>query len=83
MNNIEWQGADAMKNSEVLKKLINDHIKEVNKTLAPYEQLKRCQIISGHWTVESGEVTPKLSLKRKVIAERNQAVIEQIFSAGE
>jgi long-chain acyl-CoA synthetase len=83
MNSIEWQGADAMKNSEALKKLINDHIKEVNKTLAPYEQMKRCQIISGHWTVESGEVTPKLSLKRKVIAEKNKAVIDQIFSAGE
>jgi long-chain acyl-CoA synthetase len=83
MNNIEWQGTDAMRNNDVLKKLINDHIKAINKTLSPYEQLKRCQIIPGHWTVESGEVTPKLSLKRKVIAEKNKAVIEQIFSAGE
>jgi long-chain acyl-CoA synthetase len=65
--------------SEELTKLINDHIKLINKTLAPYEQLKRCKIISGHWSVEGGEITPKLSLKRKVIKEKNQDVINKIF----
>jgi long-chain acyl-CoA synthetase len=78
--NIEWQGTDAMLNSEELKKLINSHIKEVNATLAPYEQLKRCQIIHAHWSVESGEITPKLSLKRKVIMARNQEVVQKIFA---
>jgi long-chain acyl-CoA synthetase len=78
---IEWKGTEAMRSSEELKKLMNDHIKEINKTLAPYEQLKRCQLINATWTVESGEITPKLSLKRKVIRERNQQVIDKIFSS--
>lgn len=82
-NNIEWKGTDMMRGSDALKKLINDHIKQMNKTLAPYEQLKRCQIISGHWTVETGEITPKLSLKRKVIREKNKAVIDKIFVSEE
>jgi long-chain acyl-CoA synthetase len=81
-NNMEWEGTQQMFNSAALKKLINDHIGQMNKTLAPYEQLKRCQLINAHWTVESGEITPKLSLKRKVIKEHHQAVIEKIFAGG-
>lgn len=79
-NNIEWGMSELMIDHEDLKKLINTHIKQVNSTLAPYEQLKRCQIIKGLWTVETGEITPKLSLKRKVIMERNIDVVNKIFS---
>jgi long-chain acyl-CoA synthetase len=79
-SNIEWEGADAMLSSDELKKVINSHVKYVNSTLAPYEQLKRCQLIKGHWSVESGEITPKLSLKRKIIMSKHQEAIQKIFS---
>lgn len=82
-NNIEWPGSDKVFDHDELKKIINDHIKAVNNTLAPYEQLKRSQLIKGNWTVETGEITPKLSLKRKNIAEQNKEVIVRIFGEGE
>ncbi len=82
-NNIEWPGTDHAHEHDEIKKIINAHIKAVNATLAPYEQLKRAQLIKGNWTVESGEITPKLSLKRKVIAEKNKEVIKKIFGDGE
>jgi long-chain acyl-CoA synthetase len=82
-NKIEWQGTDAMRENEELKKLINDHVKAMNKTLAPYEQLKRCQLIKDTWTVDGGEITPKLSLKRKIIGEKNKAAIDKIFVGAE
>lgn len=78
---IEWQGNDAMVTSKELSKLINDHIKQINQIHAPYEHLKRCKIINGLWSVESGEITPKLSLKRKIIKEKNKMVIEEIFGS--
>ncbi|MBL7919730.1 MAG: long-chain fatty acid--CoA ligase [Bacteroidia bacterium] len=82
-NNIEWPGNDTLHEHDEIKKIINAHIKAVNATLAPYEQLKRTQLIKGNWTVESGEITPKLSLKRKVIAEKNKDVITKIFGEGD
>ena len=82
-NNIEWPGNDNLHDHDEIKKIINGHIKEVNATLAPYEQLKRSQFIKGNWTVETGEITPKLSLKRKNIAEQNKEVIIRIFGEGE
>jgi len=82
-NNIDWPGNDQAHEHDEIKKIINAHIKAINTTLAPYEQLKRTQLIKGNWTVESGEITPKLSLKRKVIAEKNKDVITKIFGADE
>ena len=82
-NNIEWLGNEEMVKSDVLSKLINTHVKSVNDAHAPYEHLKRCKLISGTWTVESGEITPKLSLKRKNIKEKNKATIDLIFGADE
>lgn len=79
-HNIEWISNEEMSKHEALKKIINDHVKETNKTLAPYEQLKRCEIVSKEWSIESGEITPKLSLKRKVIKDRYLEVINRIFS---
>ena len=82
-NNIEWPNNNMVFEHEELKKVINAHIKAINTTLAPFEQLKRCQLISGNWTVESGEITPKLILKRKVISEKNKEVIVKIFGEVE
>lgn len=76
------QGEDLSENTE-LKRIIHEHIKHINKSLAPYEQLKRCELVSGEWTVDGGEVTPKLSLKRKVIKEKYAAVIDKIFAVEE
>ena len=69
-----------MSKHEVLKKLINDHIKLINKSLAPYEQLKRVAVLSKEWSIEGGELTPKMSLKRKIIKEKNMEAINKIFA---
>lgn len=79
-HHIEWKGNADMSQDDTLKQLIHEHIHQVNKTLAPYEQLKRCEILDKEWSVDGGELTPKLSLKRKVIKEKNASVIGKIFS---
>jgi long-chain acyl-CoA synthetase len=79
-NNQAFDNTLEISQHEELKKIINTHIKEINKTLAPYEQLKRCEIVNKEWSIEGGEITPKLSLKRKVIIERYMDVINKIFS---
>jgi long-chain acyl-CoA synthetase len=81
VNNIEWLDNETMMTNEILTKLINTHVKQVNDAHAPYEHLKRCKLISANWTVEGGEITPKLSLKRKVIKEKNKITIDLIFGA--
>jgi long-chain acyl-CoA synthetase len=70
-HSINWTSNEEMSKNEDLKRLINEHIKLINKSLAPYEQLKRVAILSKDWSIEGGELTPKMSLKRKIIKEKN------------
>lgn len=79
-HNITWTNNEEMSAHEELKKLINDHVKLMNKSLAPYEQLKRVGILSKEWSIEGGELTPKMSLKRKIIKEKNMDAINKIFA---
>ena len=79
-HNITWTNNQEMSAHEELKKLINEHIKIMNKTLAPYEQLKRVAVLSKEWSIEGGELTPKMSLKRKIIKEKNLEAINKIFA---
>ena len=77
--NLVWPPAEDICLNEEVKKVIAEHVKKVNATLAPYEQLKRHQLITAVWGIESGEITPKLSLKRKIIHQKHLAVINKIF----
>jgi len=80
---IVWKGKEEMFKHEELKNLIDAHIKKVNATLAVFEQLKRHQLVNDSWTVDGGEITPKLSLKRKVIIQKHADVIAKIFHVAE
>lgn len=48
-----------------------------------WEQVKRFILLSKEWSIEGGEFTPKLSLKRKVILEKNKDAIEKLYKDAE
>lgn len=55
-------------------------IDEQNKAFNPVEQIKKFELLPAEWSVDAGEMTPTLKLKRKVIAEKYKAVIEKIYN---
>lgn len=59
---------------------LNVSIEKINKELAQYEKIKKIILLPNEWTVVSGELTPKLSLKRKVILANNDAAIKAIYA---
>ena len=79
-NNISFTSNEDLITKKEVIALIDHDIAESNKTLAPYETIKRVTLLSREWTIENGEMTPKLSLKRKVIMEVNKQVVEKLFS---
>lgn len=48
-------------------------------TFSNWEQVKKFVLLTKEWSVDEGEVTPKLSLKRKVILAKNKDLIEGIY----
>ncbi len=78
---IAYNTHDDLINNKAIIDLINTAVEEANQTLAPYETIKKVILMNREWTIENGEMTPKLSLKRKVIIEANKTQIDKMFSA--
>ncbi len=55
-------------------------VREVNGALANFETLKRFRVVAEEWTQESGELTPSMKLKRRVLTERYAAVIAELYA---
>lgn len=58
---------------------IRQHIDHVNRQLACYEQIKHFAILARDFSVESGELTPTLKMKRNAIEKRYHAIIERLY----
>jgi long-chain acyl-CoA synthetase len=64
-------------------KVIERYQKEfdrVNQEASPWEKVKRFRLVSDEWTVDGGEVTPSLKLKRRVVAANYAKEIEALYS---
>lgn len=55
-------------------------VKQANSGLASFESIKRFRLVPDEWTQESGELTPSMKLKRRVIADRYAAVISSLYA---
>ena len=54
-------------------------IEEVNKGLAHYETIKKIAIVPDEWSVESGELTPSMKMKRRVVEDKYCQMIEGMY----
>ncbi len=63
-----------------VKKLYTEVVERYNSDFNHVEQVKKFELLPREWTIESGEMTPKLSMKRKVIMEKFANEIERIYS---
>ena len=60
--------------------LYRELVESFNKFFNHVEQVKKFGLLPKEWTVETGEMTPKLSLKRKIIMEKFKDAIERIYN---
>jgi long-subunit acyl-CoA synthetase (AMP-forming) len=58
---------------------IDEGVKKVNAGLASYESIKKFKILADEFTIESGELTPTMKVKRKVVNDRYKDAIESLY----
>jgi long-chain acyl-CoA synthetase len=66
-------------NMKQIYELLDKELDQFQKKLANFERVRKFAILEKPFTIETGELTPKLSLKRKVIEERYKDLIEGMY----
>jgi long-subunit acyl-CoA synthetase (AMP-forming) len=64
----------------VFKAYVEKQVEQVNLSLARYETIKKIALLPRELSVETGELTPTLKLKRRVILERHRDTIEALYA---
>jgi long-chain acyl-CoA synthetase len=54
-------------------------VESFNTYFNQVEQIKKFELLPHEWTIDSGELTPTLKLKRKVVMEKCKAAVERIY----
>jgi long-chain acyl-CoA synthetase len=83
----DWARANAVKfnshpelvNAPKVRELYRGIVEDLNKRLAQFETIKKILIVPEEFTVATGEITPTLKLKRRVIESRYKEQIEELY----
>jgi long-chain acyl-CoA synthetase len=65
-----------------IRALYDERIADLSRELAGYEQIKRYTLMPAEFTQESGELTPTMKLKRRLIEQRYADVIDAMYDDG-
>lgn len=77
--NIGFSLEEVCQNEDVRNR-IQKEIDRLNEKFGKWEQVKKFELTPNVWSIDSGELTPTLKLKRKVILEKYKALYEKIYS---
>ncbi|MBS1665701.1 MAG: long-chain fatty acid--CoA ligase [Bacteroidetes bacterium] len=79
-NGISAASNEEMINNPKVVAFYKEVVESYNKNFSHVEQVKRFELLPEEWTIDGGELTPKLSLKRKVVNEKFSRQIAKIYS---
>ena len=77
--NINNKSNDELIRDPKVIEMYRELIERFNKFFNHVEQVKKFEVLAYEWSIDTGEMTPKLSLKRKVIMEKYRDAIERIY----
>ena len=79
-NNITDDHNDQLILNPQINEMYKDLVESFNKYFNHVEQVKKFELLPDEWSIDTGELTPKMSLKRKVVLEKYRDSVERIYS---
>lgn len=78
-NNVDTSSNEKIISDPKVMALYRSILDKYNLQFNHVEQVKKFELVPREWSIDSGEMTPKLSLKRKVVMEKNKELIKKIY----
>jgi long-chain acyl-CoA synthetase len=82
-NKIAYSKVEDLTENKEIYNLIEKDLEQFQKQLANFERVRKFVLLDHPFSLESGEITPKLSLRRKVIEERYGNLIDEMYKGLE
>jgi len=79
---IPYSNESDLTGNEQIYKLIEQDMGKLQKKLANYERVRKFALLDKPFTIETGEITPSLKIKRKVVEEKYNYLIEEMYYGG-
>lgn len=80
-NNIVCSANEDVCENKRVQMLIMSEIDRINERFGSWEQIKKIHLLPNEWTIDTGELTPNLKLKRKFIQAKFQKEIESMYQS--
>ncbi|CAN5750983.1 long-chain fatty acid--CoA ligase [soil metagenome] len=82
-NNIPYStDAEVIRHPEVISRYKKE-IEHYNENFGQWERVKKFELLPNMWSIETGELTPKMSMKRKIIVENHSSLIRSMYQLME
>jgi len=78
-NRIQYDSMEELLSMKQIYELLEKEFDQFHKKLANFERVRKFAILDKPFTIESGELTPSLKIKRKVVEERYKDLIEDMY----
>jgi long-chain acyl-CoA synthetase len=80
-NDMTGKGYSEIVASEPVKAMVGEYVDELNTRLNRWETIKKWELLDHDLSVESGELTPSMKVKRNIVESNNKARIDAFYSA--
>lgn len=77
---IQYSDIDELLNTPQIQTLIEQSIKKAQANMASYEQIKRFRLIKKGFSIEAGELTNTLKMRRAVIMQKYKKLIDEMYA---
>ena len=67
---------------EAISEIIQPYVDLINDQLASYETIKKFAILPADFSIETGELTPSLKVKRKVVESKYKDVLDGFYTSS-
>ncbi|WP_459176419.1 AMP-dependent synthetase/ligase [Ewingella americana] len=78
-HHIDYLNRESLLKNEQILSLFTYRVREIQHELASYEQVKKFALLTSPFTMEAGELTPTLKLRRKIILQRYKKEVDTFY----